>query len=195
VEFVWGRVKRSGDWIRYTKYIFPTKPLMRVLYKDRRPTFRHSRATGEYRPSPRGQRARYHYLNFLFGGIDLIRTKGVSLRHEKEWRICVLLALCKKRAWGMYFRRIPRSCIKQVILGARCGESTQRRLITAARKHIPRATIRMVQLSSSHFQLTSSPINELLGRGSIMRHISYRKAPYLRRYRPSRQMAEQNLAA
>ena len=101
----------------------------------------------------KSKRRPYSYVNFLGGSRNLVYSKAATLQHEREWRACLLLALCRKRSKGMYFRRVPEMGSPEVIVGARCPESVIDRVVKATQTCLPHAEVKAIQLSPADFRM------------------------------------------
>ncbi len=74
-----------------------------------------------------------------------------DFKYEKEWRLAVLLAHCRKRLQNRFFRRVPRACISEVIIGPRCAVVAQ--AVRTARRYAPQALVQKLNIDLSSYEL------------------------------------------
>ncbi len=135
---------------------FKENRLKRVIYSTQRAVLPGLRLKlSRSHPPPRPPAPRWARVNFLSGpGMEkVVRTKSVHFAYEKEWRICALLANCRKRIRGMFFRRIPRSCIKEIIIGSRCDSHYRDSILRYARKHLPKVEVKEITRDPASYGL------------------------------------------
>jgi hypothetical protein len=136
---------------------FCAVPLMRVLYRKHRTVMAHLKF-GRNRPRPAKSWSR---VDFLVGKDEVVRTKNVHFKHEREWRICVLLANCRKRWRGMYFRRIPCSCIKEIIIGPKCDALLQKRIAAYASRRWPKVKLNRMTLDLATYDFHQEQVADV----------------------------------
>jgi hypothetical protein len=90
----------------------------------------------------------------FFSKMDrLIRTKSIDFKYEREWRICLPLAKCKKRRGGMFLRRIRRVCIKEIIIGPRCSLRDKRSIEREVAESLRHIRVNVLMTGNRNFRL------------------------------------------
>lgn len=132
---------------------FRENPLKRMVYSESKPVFPKLRLSASNRSVHIKPPKRWSRVDFLSGMGQLMRAKDVAFRHEKEWRIYLLLANCRKRRRGMFFRRIPRVCIREIIIGPRCDPKLRREFLKRVAGLMPRALVKTFRLDEDGYEL------------------------------------------
>jgi hypothetical protein len=149
---------------------FSKIPLQKVRYAHRRlrlPNFFKQSRRSPIAVRMSGRR-RYQYVSFLAGMERFALSKNVEFRYEREWRIFRLLAQCRKRLNGHYFRQIPRSCIKEVIFGPRCNISIQKAIALCVRTSTPKAKLSILSLDAAGYHFLKLSYRDASKRGASM---------------------------
>jgi len=73
-----------------------------------------------------------------------------------QWRIYLLLANRRKRWQRIYFRRIPRSCIREIIIGPRCDPKVTKVILSYLTKPMPKVLMETLTLDVDGYELLKS---------------------------------------
>ena len=129
---------------------FRDVPLKRVVYTGQRVIFPHL-SSERCSPQKKRRNSDRRFVNLLSGMDGLLLTKHPDFKYEKEWRLAVLLAHCRKRLQNRFFRRVPRACISEVIIGPRCAVVAQ--AVRTARRYAPQALVQKLNIDLSSYEL------------------------------------------